>query len=58
MEPRILTIEQAITELNMLADILDEQQAPLQSALHPGILLDPHQTARLVRIFYQTAGAA
>jgi hypothetical protein len=58
MEPRILTIEEAITELNILADILDEQQAPLQSVQHPGIVLDPRQTARLVRVFYQTHGAA
>jgi hypothetical protein len=54
LQPRILTIEQAITELNILADILDEQQAPLSSAHHPGIVLDPRQTARLVRVFYQT----
>jgi hypothetical protein len=58
MEPRLLSIQDAITELAVLADILDEQETPLFSPKHPTIVLDPHQTARLVRLFFTTEGAA
>jgi hypothetical protein len=58
IEPRVLSIQEAITELAVLADTLDEQPQPLRSAKHPGIVLDQHQIARLVRLFFTTHGVA
>ena len=51
-----MSFEQAITNLTVLAQILDEQVSPLFSPVFPYIILDPHQMARLVRLFFMHKG--
>ena len=52
----VMSLEQAITNLTVLAQILDEQVSPLFSPVYPDIMLDPHQMARLVRLFFMQKG--
>ena len=51
-----MSFEQAITNLTVLAQILDEQVSPLFSPVYPDIILDPHQMAQLVRLFFMQKG--
>ena len=53
-----LDIQEVITRMTVLAAVLDEQNAPLRAAKYPSIPIDPHQMARLVRMFFLPQGAA
>ena len=53
-----IELPEALRAIEILACVLDEQQAPLISLAHPGIMIDPQRMARLVRCFYSTQGSA
>ena len=64
MEPRILTIEQAITFqeahywMSALAVWLDQQEGPLRFKGDADSFLDPKSTARVLELFIPCAGRA